>query len=141
MSRPDLIGNEVRKARRERRLGPNAVCFLCGFADPAALLLVQRTSLERHHVFGVGHIPRATVPLCRNCHALLTEQMLDAAVPLAGQHLSKLEVIEAVIRARVVFLRADADASQAFADDLQLLINDLDEHLPGWRELERGKPE
>jgi hypothetical protein len=138
VSRPDPIGNEVRKARRERRLGPNAVCVLCGFADPAALVLVHRSLLEKHHPFAVAHVPGATVPLCRNCHALQTERMRDAAIPLTGDDLSELEVIEAVLRAHAIFLRADADALERFVDDLDLRINDLDERFPGWRELDRG---
>jgi hypothetical protein len=141
VSRPDPIGNAVRKARLERRLGPNAVCVLCGFADLAALVLVHRTFLEKHHVFAVAHVPGATVPLCRNCHAIQTERMRDAGIPLTDNDRSTLEVLEAVLRANAIFQRAQADAWESFADDTRRLIDDLDERDPGWRDLERARPE
>ena len=138
MSQPDPIGNEVRRVRRERRLGPNAVCVLCGFADPRALVRLQRSFVELHHPLAVAHGPGATVPLCRNCHAIETERMRDAAIPLNGDELSTPEVLSAVLRADAVFLRAQADAFEGFAERAQRLTTQLDDQFPGWRELESG---
>jgi hypothetical protein len=138
VSRPDPIGNEVRKVRRARRLG-TAVCFLCGFADPVALVRANRTLLERHHPLAIAHAPAATVPLCRNCHALETERMRDAGIPLMKDNLSDLDVIEAVLRAQSVFLRDEADAWAGFAADLRRRIDDLDCRDPKWRDLRPGQ--
>ncbi len=73
----DPIQNDARRARRERTLGPDAACILCGTTTPEALLRVNRSLLEAHHVVTQAHDDALTLPVCRNCHALLTE----------GQHL------------------------------------------------------
>ncbi len=80
MSRKDRI----RVERRLQRLGsPHAICVLCGFDRPEALTLVRldlppdgirRRLVERHHPLGKRAAPDFTVPLCRNCHAVITEQ-------------------------------------------------------------------
>ena len=69
----DPIGNDARHTRRERRVGANATCLLCGYAKPEALFHVPGTLLEEHHVGGRANDPRLTVSLCRNCHAEVTE--------------------------------------------------------------------
>ena len=137
MTEPDPIGNETRKARRERHLGPNSRCLLCGRDDPLTLLRVDRSLLDAHHPLGRKRMPELTVLLCRNCHAIETERMRDARIPLdEDAERSVVEVVEIVLRAAAVFLRSLADAFDQFADRLPRLIVELDRRFPGWRELE-----
>ena len=100
-----------------------------------------RSLLEKHHPFAAAHVPGATVPLCRNCHAIETERMRDAGIPLTNDDLTTLEVLEAVLRANATFQRAQADAWEGFADATRSLITELDERDRGWRDLERGRSE
>jgi hypothetical protein len=72
----DPIQNDVRRARRERVLGPDAACALCGVTTPEALLRVDRSLLQAHHVLSEAIDDTFTVPVCRNCHAILTEGQL-----------------------------------------------------------------
>ena len=139
MSGPDPIGNETRRARRERRLGSNAVCLHCGRDDSAVLIRVERSLIEHHHPLGVLRASAVTVPLCRNCHVIETERMRDASIPLdPDAERSIVEVVEIVLRAAAIFLRSLADAFDQFADRLRRLIAELDRRFPGWRELEWG---
>jgi hypothetical protein len=79
--------NPVRAARRQtehhERLGSeHAICFYCGFPEPVALRRASRRFLDEHHPVGRNHDPNLTIFLCRNCHALAHEQLLDAGVEL-----------------------------------------------------------
>jgi hypothetical protein len=142
VSEPDPIGNEVRRVQRKRRIGRDAVCVLCGFADLAALMRVRRTLLEDHHVLGAAHAPAVTVALCRNCHAIESERLRDAGIPLGSDpQRSVVEVVEIVLRGLALFLRSLADALEQFADQLQVLVAGLDRHFPGWREIEKRRPD
>ena len=64
----DLLRNE----KRLQNLGSDKpVCCLCGYFDPIGLIPVSNTLLEKHHLAGRHEGP--VVPVCRNCHAELTE--------------------------------------------------------------------
>jgi hypothetical protein len=78
----DSIGNDVRKLRRGRRLGPGAACVVCGETDPVQLQRVKRSLLERHHLAGRANDPDLTVVVCRNHHARLSEAQRDSGVDL-----------------------------------------------------------
>src|SRR3989442_15856693 len=56
----DPIQNDIRRARRERRLGPGAVCLLCGETDSEVLI--------KHHILGRANDKYLIGDLCRNCH-------------------------------------------------------------------------
>jgi hypothetical protein len=72
-----------RKTRRLTRLGSDhPTCFRCRIAEVAVLLPVSKKFLEDHHVVGSSHDPILTVPLCRNCHYLATENLLLADVTM-----------------------------------------------------------
>jgi hypothetical protein len=136
VSESDPIGSEVRRARRERRLGSGAVCVLCGFVDPAALLRVGRSTLEHHHVLGRLHAEEVTVRLCRNCHALETERMRDAGIPLQlNPQRHVIETVEAILLALATFLRSLAAALERHGSDLADLVPELDRAVPGWRDV------
>lgn len=79
--------NPARDARRkielsERLANERPVCIYCGCAEPALLRRVSRPFLEKHHPLGRNHDPDLTVFVCRNCHALAHERLLDARVDL-----------------------------------------------------------
>jgi len=85
MKECDPIGNDRRRARKERVLGDDPHCVRCGIADFDALLPLNRRLLEDHHVLGRASDPRSTIPLCRNCHAWMTERLADAGVSMEEQ--------------------------------------------------------
>jgi hypothetical protein len=74
---------ERRKVRRIGKLGSgNAICLFCGCAEPMLLRPVTRRFLEEHHVVGWEHDNELTLALCFNCHALVTERLLQAGVSM-----------------------------------------------------------
>jgi hypothetical protein len=136
----DPIGNDVRRTRRARRLGESPRCVLCGYQDPDALMVVERSTLETHHVLGRANHPDLTVLLCRNCHALEGERMRDADVPLAHDRRGTvLDTVEAGLRALALFLRSLAAAIEGWATALAALAAALDRELPTWRELGQAR--
>ena len=142
MSQPDPLRNEVRKARRSRRVGIDAACVLCGESNPDVLIRVGRSVLEQHHVLGAAHAPSVTVPLCRNCHAIETERMRDAGISLERDHgRAVVEVIEIVLRAQALYLRSHAEASERFAAHLREHVEMLDRGYPGWRDAAETRSE
>jgi hypothetical protein len=131
----DPVGDDARRARRERRLGPEAVCVVCGEESPELLTRVRRSVLERHHVAGEANDPDLTVVVCRNHHALLTEAQRVSGIKLcrAADRVS-LERLEAVLRGLADFFVMLAYALREWADELGRTIRRLDEGWPGWRE-------
>jgi hypothetical protein len=107
-----------------------------------ALVRVERSLLEDHHPLGRKHGPGVTMLICRNCHAVETERMRDAGIPLdSDDERSVVEVVEIVLRAAAILFRSLAEAFEQFADRLHRLIAELDRNVPGWREVERGRAE
>ena len=47
--------------------------MLCGESSPEALLVVERSLLEQHHVLGKVNAPELTVPLCHSSCAIHTD--------------------------------------------------------------------
>ena len=80
---PDPIRTDARRARRVRALAPDAACVLCCVTTLEALIAADRTLLEAHHACGRANDPALTVPVCRNCHAVLTEGQRAAGASLA----------------------------------------------------------
>src|SRR5438477_5928465 len=87
----------ARRARKKRRFPDGTVCVFCGFSNPDALIAVSRTLLEEHHVFGLCRDDDTRIPLCKICHALLTEDMLVAGVSMRSSR-SLLETLAEVHR-------------------------------------------
>jgi len=82
-----------REMRRLARLGSGPlVCICCGYLDPVALIPVTEdwlrgrgvpsTLFEDDHVVGRAHDPKFIIPICRNCHALFTEDRLREGVSM-----------------------------------------------------------
>ena len=134
MSRQDPIGDDVRKLRRERRLGAGAVCVLCGEENRAKLRRAGRSLLEAHHPGGVANDALLTVILCRNCHAQLTEAGRDSGVELGhSDDRHPLERLEAVLRGLADFDELRAGRERAWADEVAAEVTRLDRDFPDWR--------
>jgi hypothetical protein len=130
------IGRDVRKVHRQRLLGSDAFCAFCGEPDFVKLMKVKRSRLlERHHVGGQANEPSLTIVLCRNCHAVETTRMLDAAVPLRADGRALPERLGAVLEALAVFFESLACVLREWAGRLLRLVAALDRDAPGWRDL------
>lgn len=99
----DPARTAARRRRRIERLGPDCACALCGYRNPSALVLVSRTLLEAHHVFGRKRDWGLTVVLCRNCHAEITEDLMRAGVPMVRERDPRRRVAFALLSAAVFF--------------------------------------
>jgi hypothetical protein len=128
----DPIASETRRAKRERLLGDNPACVLCGLATLYSLIAVQRNVLEAHHIVGRANDEQLTVPLCRNCHAEITEGYRDAGVPL-NRPPTLLHKLAAILRALGAMLMALGQRCAAWAEALARLIQRLDSGFPSWR--------
>jgi hypothetical protein len=80
----DPIGDDVRKLRRARRLGPDAACVVCGETNSEQLRRISRSLLEQHHLAGRANVSELTVVVCRNHHAQLSEAQRSSGVNLRG---------------------------------------------------------
>ena len=89
----DVLKTAARKLGRQNRLGNGPkVCFRCGYTDPLALIPVKKEWIELHkqvlprslfekdHVVGRNHDPYFIFPICRNCHAEMTELRRQAGI-------------------------------------------------------------
>ncbi len=124
----DPLQNDIRKARRRRRLGPTAICALCG--ETAS------ETLENHHIVGTANDPALKLRVCRNCHAKLTEAQRAAGVDLRHTMPRTLpEVIASVLRALGAFFQALGKKLSEWADRLLAFVRALDVHCPQWRDL------
>ena len=82
-----MTHEDMRRAQRRRRFGPDARCAICGESDPIALVgsglcygcQVERAGkpdVEQHHVAG-RHNSDVTVPLPLNEHRLASDMQQD----------------------------------------------------------------
>ncbi len=124
--------NMARAAQRERRLGPDAACIICGVKTPEALTLVKKTMLEAHHVAGQAHDDVLTVPLCLNCHRVVTEGQMRAGVAFAPQETLPERLLQ-WLRSIADFLRNLSASVERFAAWLCAFIAGLDRDYPDWR--------
>lgn len=98
--------NPARAARRKIELseglgGERPVCMYCGCAELSLLRRVTRKFLEEHHPLGRNHDPNLTVFVCRNCHALSHEHLLDAGVDLQSES-DPIRRVATMLRAEAV---------------------------------------
>lgn len=131
---PDPIKTDARRARRARVFGPGAACARCGIATPETLVAANRTILEAHHAWGRANDGALMVPVCRNCHAILTEGQRAAGASL-GPPPTLLHQIAAALASFFAFLRDVGDRGVAWVAALSDLIADLDRAFPAWRDL------
>jgi hypothetical protein len=132
------LKSQVRREKRVNKLGANAVCCICGYANPTALVLAGRTLLENHHAAGKVHDPKPTVPICRNCHAELTAGLLDAGADMRKQP-TVLERLAIILLSLGTLFVALGEAMYRYADDILRLVDSLNEHFKNWRRLPEAK--
>ena len=121
MGRPSH--NPVRAARRKAELqdklgSERPICFYCGYAEPVALRRVSRQFLEEHHPLGRKLDSDLTVYLCRNCHALSHENLLDSNVDLRLEADPRLR-LAMILRAEAVHFDMLAKAKRQQARMLE----------------------
>lgn len=129
----DPIGGPARRQRRRQKLGAEARCLGCGIANPDVLRLGHRSLLEQHHVLGAAHAPALTVPVCLNCHAILSAHQRNEGMPMELQS-TVLERIQACLDGFVAFLKGLAEFVLALLMSLGRFIKGLDAHGPTWRD-------
>jgi hypothetical protein len=133
------IQTEIRRTRRRERLGEDARCLLCGCGNPEALTVatgkIRQGVLEVHHVVGRKNESDLTVILCLNCHRVVTETARLAGVSLTRPP-TVLHRIVALLRGVSAFCADLGDSCFTSATTLDDFIARLDEHVPGWRDLE-----
>jgi hypothetical protein len=120
--------DDYRESLRRREFGPSPVCVLCGETDPVVF----------HHLSGRANDCRIEAPHCQNCHAREHEELRRLGVDLRHRPRTVLERIETVLRGLSVFFRQLSVGLASWADALASLIRALNEHLPGWTELEEA---
>ena len=135
--RLDPIATETRRAKRERMHGDHPACVMCGMGTLDSLIAVNRTVLEAHHIVGRANDDELTAPLCRNCHAELTEGYRNAGVPL-NRPPTLLHKLLAVLRAFAAMFAALAQRCAGWAEELRSLIEWLDASFPNWRTFEEA---
>lgn len=133
MPSPDPIRTDARRTRRACRFGPDAACARCGLTTPETLTAVDRSILEAHHVCGRAN-DGLTVPVCRNCHAVLTEGQRAAGATFAAPP-TVLHQIAAALASFFAFLADLAERGMAWAGALSALSAELDDAYPAWRSL------
>jgi hypothetical protein len=111
------IDREVRRARRERELGENPICILCGYSNRYRLRKYHKH--EKHHIVLWRNDWGLAVILCRNCHAEQTETARDEGL-LTQKQETVGEKIAAMLRLLKLFLLSLADAVGRWADELEV---------------------
>jgi hypothetical protein len=129
---PNFLANDVRRAKRENVLGPDAACLLCGLRNVDALLPISRSVLESHHIVGRANDEELTGVLCRNCHAEMTEGYRNAGVAL-NKPPTFLHALVAILRAFGAFFVRVGEKFAEWASRILSFIARLDASLPGWR--------
>lgn len=124
----------TRHTRRERRFDPDAACFRCGITTPETLAPVARRFLEDHHVCGCANDASLTAPVCRNCHAILTEGQHAAGVVFHAPP-TILHQLASALASLFTMLHELCERGMTWADALSRLASELDTAFPTWREL------
>lgn len=138
----NAIQHAARRAKQQRRVGKDASCALCGYAEPEALRRAPiskldrkaRSIIERHHVVGRNHDQTLTIPLCRNCHAQATEQLRQKGVSMKQPN-TTLERLISILKALAAFFEMLGDACFRWAEALVRFVAGLDAEYPAWREM------
>ena len=123
-----------RRRQREQRFGESPACARCGMTEMDALVSMKRRLLEAHHVCGRANDESLTVPVCRNCHAMLTEGQRSAGVSFDPPP-TLLHQLAAALLSLFVMLHDLSERGMAWAHALVELAADLDASYPEWRAL------
>jgi len=79
----------------------------------------HRRFFEEHHVFGWMIDVGTTLALCFNCHALITEGLLQAGIRMKRES-DPIKFARVVFRALAVHFRMLSDACWRFANFLEM---------------------
>jgi hypothetical protein len=132
MSEFDPINNDARRTTRAQKLGADAVCVRCGEPQWETLIPGNRSLLEAHHLVGKANDADLTVPLCRNCHAILTEKLRQVGASM-NNPLTLLDRIVAILRCIGAFLGSIGNKFLQWADQLTRFMAALDRNVAHWR--------
>jgi hypothetical protein len=118
----DPIGTAGRRRRRQKRFSvENPVCLFCGEPNleclsPVTLawLKAHQVLLEDHHVVGNKSDPDFVVPLCLNCHRLVTEGLAQAGISM-NRESNPQKRVAVMLEALAVFLDMLAAAVRRWA--------------------------
>lgn len=134
----DPIRTATRHTYREHRFRPNAACVRCGITTLETLVPVRRALLEAHHVCTRASDEGLTVPVCRNCHAVLTEGQRATGVTFDVPP-TLLHQIAAALESLFAFLYELCERGMDWVAALSGLIEDLDSDYPEWRQLPNAR--
>ncbi len=123
-----------RHARREQRFGREPACVRCGATEIEALVPVKRRFLEAHHICGAANDYALTVPVCRNCHAVLTEGQQSAGVVFTTPP-TLLHQLASALASFFAMLYDLCERGMGWAQALSELASELDSNFPAWRNL------
>ena len=98
------IQREVRRSKRERELGDNPTCALCGYRHPYGLLKITRSVFEKHHAVGWQNDWGLTVVLCRNCHWEQTETLRDEGIVMSKSNTFQEQLVTILNCVKVLLL-------------------------------------
>lgn len=114
-----------RLAKLLAKLGGHPICLLCGCYEPMLLRPItqqffekHRRFFEEHHVFGRMLDSITTLALCFNCHALITEGLLQAGITMKREP-NPNKFAQIVFRAFAVHLCMLGEACWRFANWLE----------------------
>jgi hypothetical protein len=119
------IKTAVRSTGRKRRLGSGEhVCLFCGYSELAALVPVTKKFLEDHHVVGRRRDSELISVLCRNCHALAREDLLQENIAMQRET-NPNALVASMLDALAVFLEALVEAVRRWAEILRQAISEV----------------
>jgi hypothetical protein len=98
----------IKTARRLARRAEQLRCLQCG----------RKIGLEQHHVAGRNHDGEFVAPLCRACHAQVTENLRRADVDMRYES-NSVERVGQALKATAVFLHMLAEALWRWAEWLK----------------------
>ncbi|MGO9197456.1 MAG: hypothetical protein ACLQK4_10055 [Acidimicrobiales bacterium] len=129
MSTPDPAANDRRRSSRQRKLGADAACSICGLPNLEALVL------HRHHVGLEANDPSTVSVLCLNDHAIAQDRLRQVGLCEWGEITGPpMERQIAAHKGRADFLRLLAETEDEEAERLASFLVWLDEQRVPWRD-------
>jgi hypothetical protein len=126
------IKTERRRRRRQVRFGvENPTCILCGNGEIETLAAKRLGWLERHlppevfielhHPVGWNYDPNLVVPVCMNCHRIVTEGLARAGISMRPEPEPR-ERVASMLDALAVFFELLVDSLRRWAEYLRKSI-------------------
>jgi hypothetical protein len=112
------------------RLPPDAACAHCGTTDVRIL--------EVHHTHGRHHAPQLTIVLCKNGHAIASDQQVQDGTPREART-TPLERWVAASLTAASWHHTSAEFHRMQASEVTAFIAWLDTNVPQWRKYDPSK--